>query len=179
MVPSDANGTIAIVERPRPDDWLETDLRGLSASGVDLIVSCLTPPEVAELGLEAEASIAASLGINFVSIPIPDRKLPESALGFLSQLKPATDAFLGGSSVVAHCRAGIGRSTLIVATLLQQSGLAAEDALHRIETTRGRPVPDTEAQRKWVTDLETILRSSVRKLGEATDLTRYSYRQKT
>lgn len=110
------------------------------------------------LGLHAEGSIASALGMEFLSVPIPDRELPESTVQFLQQVDPAIQAFLGGSSVVAHCRAGIGRSTLIVSTLLQSAGLGAEDTLARIETARGRVVPDTEAQRAWILALEELLK---------------------
>ncbi|MEL6543941.1 MAG: tyrosine protein phosphatase [Myxococcota bacterium] len=113
-----------------------------------------------ELGLENEPELARSLGLDYVSIPIRDREQPDSVFEFLRALRPATDAFLSGSSVVAHCRAGIGRSTLVVSSLLLQAGLHAHEALARIEKSRGRPVPDTEEQRAWVHALERILRFS-------------------
>ena len=55
-----------------------------------------------------------------------------------------------GKAVSIHCRAGIGRSSLIAAGVLICSGLAADDALRLIGIARGIDVPDTEAQREWV-----------------------------
>ncbi|MEO1174763.1 MAG: tyrosine protein phosphatase, partial [Myxococcota bacterium] len=75
-------------------------------------MSCLTPPEVDVLGLHAEGSIASALGMEFLSVPIPDRELPESTVQFLQQVDPAIQAFLGGSSVVAHCRTPDSRPTV-------------------------------------------------------------------
>ena len=46
-------GRLAIM--PRDGDWLEDELRGLRQAGVEVLVSLLTPAEVHELGLEAEA----------------------------------------------------------------------------------------------------------------------------
>jgi protein-tyrosine phosphatase len=55
-----------------------------------------------------------------------------------------------GKSVGVHCRAGIGRSSLIAASLLIQAGLSAEAAFLSIQKSRGCPVPDTAEQRQWV-----------------------------
>jgi protein-tyrosine phosphatase len=53
-------------------------------------------------------------------------------------------------SIGAHCRAGIGRSSLLAASLLIQSGFSPQDAFDAIEKSRGCPVPDTLEQRNWV-----------------------------
>jgi protein-tyrosine phosphatase len=49
-----------------------------------------------------------------------------------------------------HCRAGIGRSSLIAACVLVLLGLAPAMAFDRIGKARGLKVPDTEGQRDWV-----------------------------
>ncbi|MEO1332951.1 MAG: protein-tyrosine phosphatase family protein [Myxococcota bacterium] len=150
--------TVSISERPRPHEWLETDLIALRDAGVSTLVCCLTPPEVFELGLGGEAKLASDLGLAFIPIPIPDRQVPDSQLAFLRMLEPATDSVRSGHSVAAHCRAGIGRSTLVVGTLLQQIGVPAEEALAQIQDARGRPVPDTSEQRQWLVSIGNLLK---------------------
>jgi protein-tyrosine phosphatase len=49
-----------------------------------------------------------------------------------------------------HCRAGIGRSSVIAATILRLGGMEGEAAFDAIERARGLAVPDTEAQRDWL-----------------------------
>jgi protein-tyrosine phosphatase len=51
---------------------------------------------------------------------------------------------------VIHCRAGIGRSSMIAACTMICADVSAADALSRIEAARGVRVPDTEEQRDWV-----------------------------
>jgi len=55
-----------------------------------------------------------------------------------------------GKAVVIHCRAGIGRSSLIAACVLALRGYDAASAFDAIAKARGLAVPDTEAQRAWV-----------------------------
>lgn len=72
-----AAGRIAIMARPRADDWLELEVDAWKTAGIDLVVSLLEHEEVLELGLEREAGLCRSNGIDFVSFPIPDRGMPE------------------------------------------------------------------------------------------------------
>ena len=46
---------IAIVARPRGDDWLCDELTALSSEGVEVLVSMLAEEESRELGLESES----------------------------------------------------------------------------------------------------------------------------
>jgi len=56
------------------------------------------------------------------------------------------------------CFAGIGRSTLVAASLLIRSGLALAEALELISEARGWQVPDTSAQHRWLESFEARLR---------------------
>lgn len=67
---------LAIMPRPRGGEWLEDEIRSLRAQGIDVLVSLLTPDEIAELELEHEAPCCASAGIEFLSLPIEDRSVP-------------------------------------------------------------------------------------------------------
>lgn len=135
--------------RPRADDWLESEVDAWKAAGVAQVVSLLEPEEVSELGLWAEADICRERGINFLSFPIPDRGIP--AAGEARQIagKLARD-ITDGHSVAIHCRAGIGRSSLMAACVLVLLGVPPDEALALIRNARGVPVPDTEEQRDWV-----------------------------
>lgn len=49
-----------------------------------------------------------------------------------------------------HCRAGIGRSAIIAASLLALNGTDVDLAFKLVTEARGCPVPDTPEQKKWV-----------------------------
>ena len=141
---------MAIMARPRADDWLETEINAWKNSGVDVVISLLKREEVSELGLEREAELCRSYGIDFISFPIPDRGLPEPQQEALRIARLLAAGLRDGRSMAIHCRAGIGRSSIIAACALICSGLGAEEALVLIGASRGLIVPDTDEQREWV-----------------------------
>ena len=53
-----------------------------------------------------------------------------------------------------HCRAGIGRSSLLAAAVLRVEGRTADEAWQRITEARGLPVPDTDEQRDFLVQLD-------------------------
>ncbi|MFD8479349.1 tyrosine protein phosphatase [Kitasatospora sp. NPDC059673] len=145
-------GRLSTMARPRGGDWLAEELAALAAAGVTDLVSALTPPECAELGLSAEPELAVAAGLHFHSLPIPDFTTPTH-----SQVRPKLDELTtllrAGAHLVIHCRAGIGRSSLLAASTLILDGLDADTAWARIAHARGLPVPDTTEQRAWTDEL--------------------------
>jgi protein-tyrosine phosphatase len=143
-------GRLATAARPRGDDGLEGEIAGWAADGVDTVVCLLALSEVHELGLQREEELCKSHGLAFVSFPIPDYGLPESRPEVSRLARRLVDGLEQGRSIIIHCRAGIGRSSMIAACTMICAGFDAADALARIEAARGVRVPDTEAQRAWV-----------------------------
>jgi protein-tyrosine phosphatase len=144
---------LAIMPRPNGGNDLEGEIRTLKREGADVLVSLLTPEEEADLGLEYERAACSGHGIKFRSFPIPDRRVPASAEAFLKFIDSLHQDLLQGRSIVAHCRAGIGRSSLLLASLLRREGLSTDDAFRRITHARGMLVPDTAEQLRWVENL--------------------------
>jgi protein-tyrosine phosphatase len=129
---------------------LETEVDEWKACGLDMVVSLLEREEVSELGLQREAELCRASGIEFVSFPIPDRGVPEPGPGALQIASSIAGGVAKGRSIAIHCRAGIGRSSMIAASALIRSGIEASDALARIKEARGLSVPDTDEQRDWI-----------------------------
>jgi protein-tyrosine phosphatase len=151
---------LAIVPRPRGWDWLLDDLKTLKPAGIDVLVSLLTDAESQELGLSDEARCCKEVGIRFYTFPIEDRSVPTSFEDF-SRFTALADAELNqGLALGIHCRAGIGRSSLFAAYLLTRHGYDSDMAFEVITQARGRPVPDTVEQRRWVEQRAVSLRSS-------------------
>ncbi|GAA2147453.1 tyrosine protein phosphatase [Kitasatospora kazusensis] len=141
-------GRLSTMARPRGGDWLEDEMTALRRHGVDVLVCALTGPELDELGLTEEPRAAVAAGLRFVPLPIPDRTVPDPA-AVLPALRELAGQLRAGAHVVTHCRAGIGRSSLLAAALLILEGADPEDAWQRIERARGLAVPDTAEQRAW------------------------------
>jgi protein-tyrosine phosphatase len=151
---------IAIMPRPRGGDWLADDIGFLLRSGVTVVVSALTQGEICELALAEEQSCCAARGLVFYNFPVDDRSVPGSLTKFSEFLGDLNSELQKGSAIAIHCRAGIGRSSLIAACLLIQQGFVAEDALRAIEEARGVPIPDTPEQRDWIKKFKNLTAKS-------------------
>lgn len=145
-----APNCMAIVARPRGDDWLCDELSGLSQEGIDVLVSMLTQEETKELGLHRELEECEAIGIKFVSLPIPDRSVPSDKDGFLHVVEQLVELVRAGRFLGVHCRAGIGRSSMLAVSVLMRLGWDADKAFYAVESARGCSIPDTPEQRQWV-----------------------------
>lgn len=135
--------------------WLADDMSALAALGVAVLVSALTDDEQRRLALGGVAEAARTAGLEYIQFPIVDRGVPDpsSHPGQLAD-KLATD-LLGGRSVVIHCWAAIGRSSLLAAATLVRLGVSPAEAWSRISAARGLMVPDTAAQQAWLDEFAT------------------------
>ena len=163
-------GKLAISARPRGGDWLEDEISGWQRSGVDAVVSLLTPEENEDLQLSKEPTLAKSHGLRFVSLPVQDRGVPHSWDEVLRAVAKAGDMLRQGRNVAVHCRQGIGRSGMMAAALLISDGSTPGDALKVISGARGIPVPETPEQREWVKEFAR------RRLPQSVPPTRVSVR---
>jgi|SRR5277367_2808431 len=141
---------LAIVARPHGEERLYGDLLVIKSSGIDILVSLLEPDEALDLGLVREGELAQKAGIEFLSFPIADRTTPGNRQNFCQLISRLTEALRTGKHVGVHCRGSIGRSTVIAASILIESGWNAVEALRIIEEARGCSVPDTDAQQRWI-----------------------------
>jgi protein-tyrosine phosphatase len=144
---------LAIMPKPNSGKRLEADIRNLKREGTDVLVSLLPPDEAFDLGLELERAACDGHGIVFRNFPIADRDIPASTEAFLAFIEILHNDLLQGRSIVAHCFAGIGRSSLLLAALLRREGLSTDDAFRRITQARRMLVPDTPEQLRWVENL--------------------------
>jgi protein-tyrosine phosphatase len=128
-------------------------MRSLRDLGVDIVVSLLEAEEVVELDIVEEESLCRANEITFISFPITDRSVPESKEAVLELAESLLNELRSAKNVAIHCRAGIGRSSLIAACVLKLSGVGVDEALQKIGSARGFSVPDTREQRDWVAKL--------------------------
>ena len=141
---------IAIVARPRGNDWLCEEIGAFSREGIEILVSMLTEEEADELGLNDESAECATAGISFVNVAIPDRSVPSDRNAFLHSVEQLATRVREGRYLAVHCRASIGRSSVLAASILVRLGWDAKTAFDVIEAARGCSVPDTSEQKQWV-----------------------------
>lgn len=152
-------GRLAIMPRPVPGEWIEDEFAGIAKFGIHSVVSLLEPEEADAIGLSQEASQCARNHLSFVAYPIPDRGLPESIGEFARFTSDLHQQIREGANVVVHCRAGIGRASLVAAGVLIHAGVDPQTALAQISKARGLKVPDTEEQRIWLIEQHELIRA--------------------
>jgi protein-tyrosine phosphatase len=121
-----------------------------------MVVSLLTSEEVAELDLQGEAETSRRAGLEFRSLPIPDLGVPPSRAAMADLVESLERTLSAGKNAAVHCRQGIGRSSLAVASVLVTAGVSPEEAFRDIAAVRGTPVPETVEQRRWVETFASI-----------------------
>lgn len=142
--------SLAIMPRPRGNEWLEDEILSLKNFGAGVIVSLLETHEIIELELDKEQLFCEQNDLIFLNFPIVDRQTPasfEATLAFTEKLKDLIDE---KHKVAIHCRQGVGRSSLIAACVLVLREGLCENVFERISTARGCRVPDTPEQVDWV-----------------------------
>jgi protein-tyrosine phosphatase len=146
-------GRLGVMARPGKSDSPENDLREASQEGVDIVISLLSPEDVAKYKLEGEPEIAEQCGLDFKSFPIQDRQTPPANAATLAFLRARLKDLEKGKDVVFHCSSGRGRTGLMAASLLVLQGIDPDKAMKRVRGRRLTPVPDTHEQMEWVRDL--------------------------
>ncbi|MEP6902609.1 MAG: dual specificity protein phosphatase family protein [Actinomycetota bacterium] len=142
--------SLAMMPRPRGNDWLEDEIISYKNYGIDIVVSLLKRSEIYELEIEKEEIWCSEKGIIFLNFPIVDRQVPESfeeTLKFVEKLKSLIEE---SKKIAIHCRQGIGRSSLIASSILVLQGFSVKNAFEKIVKARGCEVPDTKEQIDWV-----------------------------
>lgn len=146
---------LAIVIRPRGNDLLEDELRRIKQSGIQTLVSMMENWEADSLGLGDESQLAGEIGLQFLTFPIPDTRVPADTAAFRAFVAGLADRLRAGEHLGVHCRGSIGRSTVAAACTLMHLGWRADKALAAIEDARGYPVPDTDEQEYWILHYKT------------------------
>src|SRR5262245_55389152 len=77
-VPAPEGARLAVMPCPRGHEWLLEELSAWRRDGMDSVISLLEDREVRDLGLTQEARLCRSLGLSFLSFPVPDRGVPPS-----------------------------------------------------------------------------------------------------
>ena len=143
-------GRLGILPHPWGGKELAKEIGQLRQSGVDVLVSALEPDETLELGLGREADFCEGASMAFHALPIPDWGVPRHPKPVIDLARTLRADIEDGRAVAIHCRAGIGRSALLAATVLVARGWEPGLAFSRLSEARGLVVPATPEQREWV-----------------------------
>ena len=144
------NDNLGIMSRPLGGDDLMEEIEHWKKLKVDTIVSFLTDEENEELGLEYERMDCRKEGFDFIKFPIEDRQTPDSYLKTKALVEILVDKINENQKILMHCRGGIGRVSIISASVLSTlNNTSVKQSFSTISKIRGINVPDTDEQITW------------------------------
>ena len=139
-------GRLAVAARPRGGDWIGEEVGNWQKAGITSVLSLLTPQEERDLDLQNERREVKAQGIDFTSLPIPDRDVPNSEAKLATILEKLERNLSVGKNVLVHCRQGIGRSGLVAACLLVTKGWSPGAAVEKVTAARHCRAGDRETK---------------------------------
>ncbi len=114
--------------------------------GTNLLVTLLEAEEMTYLQIADLLQVVPSYEMKSLWFPIPDFGTPSSMLGLISLIENILAALEGGRTTVVHCRAGLGRTGLVVASCLVALGYSPEEAFAQVRTFRPGSVETLEQE---------------------------------
>jgi protein-tyrosine phosphatase len=154
----ESDARIGIMARPCGNDWLENEIINLKNNKVGIVVSLLEKEEIKELQLIHEEELCKKNNIIYINFPIPDRDVPKHDNKLEQLIEILLSNLNNGISVVIHCRMGIGRASIIAASVLLKYGFKTDAITNKIIQTRGLKIPDTDQQLAWLKEREKQLK---------------------
>ena len=130
------------------------DLKALYGTGV--LVSLIEPHEYGTWGLTSEHAYREALaarGFALLGLPVPDMGTPnqDQLDAWHALVQDVAARLRRGEAVIVHCLGGLGRTGMLVATVLARLGLAPEEAMGATRSARPGTI-QTRAQERVIHD---------------------------
>ncbi len=114
--------------------------------GTHLLITLLEDEEMTYLQIGDLLQAVPAYGMKSRWFPIPDFGTPASMTGLITLVQEILAALEGGRTTVVHCRAGLGRTGLVVASSLVALGYSPEDAFAQVRMARPGSVETLEQE---------------------------------
>jgi protein-tyrosine phosphatase len=133
-------------DEPPRADAVESGVRTWRESGVGLVLSLIEDWEVPRRAPGLFEALARER-IDLRRYPIADFGVPREVPGFGQLLRDVGERLAAGDGVLVHCNAGLGRTAVVLASILKAHGLAIDPVteLRRIYRSSAMQEPVQEA----------------------------------
>ena len=105
---------------------LQDSLKTLQAAGADAVITLMPGAELTRFKADALPAECEALGLAWFQLPVEDDCAPETpfATAFANHKADLLARLAAGQTLAIHCRGGSGRTGLMAAILLLESGYA-------------------------------------------------------
>ncbi len=148
------------------DRDLLADLDSIRAWDPDLVLTLLDENEFAILGVPDFQRQVMALGVPWAFTPIRDGSVPNADFAEMwKSVGPRLRNILRrGGRVLIHCKAGLGRTGMIAASIMAELGMNPEAAIKAVRRSRG-PHAVERAQEKYVLASQALPKLCSRSYG--------------
>jgi ADP-ribosyl-[dinitrogen reductase] hydrolase len=138
------------------DRDLDVDLDAIRQWGAAAVVTLVEEHELQTLRVSQLGAKVRTRGMAWYHLPIRDVSVPTPKFEqvWLEAAPELRRLVRGGSSVLIHCKGGLGRAGMIAARLLAELGMAPQDAIAAVRAVRPGAI-ESAAQ------LEHVLSASI------------------
>ena len=133
-------------DEPPKAEAVVAGVRAWRASGVGLVLSLIEDWEVPRRAPGLFEALVQE-GVDLHRYPIADFGVPREAPGFRQVLRDVGARLAAGDGVLVHCNAGLGRTAVVLASILKDHGLVIDPVteLRRIYRASAMQEPVQEA----------------------------------
>ncbi|KAJ3372016.1 hypothetical protein GGF31_002278 [Allomyces arbusculus] len=170
------HGNLAIASCPGKQDVgltrdLEVDMTRMAMMGIRALVCCLYDDELDHLGVpwSKYSAMARKLNLDVIRTPMVDGCAPAHGRDLEPALESMHQHLTSGNHVLVHCRAGIGRASLVTCAYLMRYGWSANDD-RAIQTVRRRRSPravETDVQEEFLLEYYIYMRDRAARIAAA------------
>ena len=123
---------------PRPFEALQT----LKDAGASALLTLMPTDELLQNEIDLLPEECQMLGIEWFHLPVEDDQAPGEAFkAAWEQHHPRLQQLLiDGKTIAIHCKGGSGRTGLVAAQLLIESGVPFSDAIRDVQSLRPRAI---------------------------------------
>lgn len=141
---------------------LDADLARVQQWGTCMVISLIEEHEFRELEVEALPDDVEQLGMKWRHLPIRDMSLPGKHFNdrWPEVGQEIMTTLQAGMRIFLHCKGGLGRTGMIAACLLIESGMSAEEAIVQVRLARPNAI-ETAIQEWFVMSYEPIFLRTV------------------
>ncbi|PWK49872.1 dual specificity protein phosphatase family protein [Pleionea mediterranea] len=130
---------------------LDQDINRIEELGYRTVISLMEMHEFDRLGVGEFSVSIQSHAVEWIHLPIKDMCTPdfEFEQSFSKYLRQLLNFLAAGGSIVLHCRGGLGRTGMIAARLLVETGQSPQQAIEQVRKQRPNAI-ETFAQEEYI-----------------------------